>query len=292
MIPAASILAVALVLVVSALLASKTRLALVLGVANLALPFLIPDIAGAHFVAALGAAWGLVRLRDLTRDDPPRAPLVRIWQAFAGFDTRTTTLGTPTFGARLLITGLVFGGITAASILGVGMMAKAASLPFATPIRWGIGAVFAYCSADAIDRLVRFGYGLAGLTVPPIQSNPIMARTVAEFWGARWNGIVSMQLRRDVFLPVARRAGAGAGLVAAFAASALLHAYLTAPAVGFAMAAWMAAFFLSQCVLVFVERVLRVGRWPAPLAHGWVVVTLLATSPLFVEPVLRVMYGP
>jgi hypothetical protein len=51
----------------------------------------------------------------------------------------------------------------------------------------------------------------------------------------------------------------------------------------------MGGFFLSQAVLLSVERGLGVKRWPATAARAWTISALLLTSPLFSAPVLQVV---
>jgi hypothetical protein len=50
-------------------------------------------------------------------------------------------------------------------------------------------------------------------------------------------------------------------------------------------------YFLLQGLFVLVELGLHVARWPRPLAHLWVVVIMLGTSPIFVGPLLWAITG-
>ena len=52
---------------------------------------------------------------------------------------------------------------------------------------------------------------------------PVAATSVAEFWGFRWNRIMSGLLREVLFVPLARRVGATLALLAVFLYSGLLH---------------------------------------------------------------------
>src|SRR5262249_23617594 len=124
--------------------------------------------------------------------------------------------------------------------------------------------------------------------VPPVlHDDPILSRSVQEFWGERWNRIVSAWLAANCLWPLARRRRPLLGLAAAFAASALLHAYLTWAALALPSAMEMGVFFLIQAVIVLFERRVGVPRWPGAAARAWTVATLLLTSPLFVGPFLE-----
>jgi len=158
-------------------------------------------------------------------------------------------------------------------------------------LRWFGGALFFYSLADAVEGGVRTLYRAAGVIVPRQHVLPIVSRSVQEFWGKRWNRAVGMWLRRHCFLPFARRGQARLGFVAAFCASAVFHAYFTLVAVGWTMAVTMLIFFLIQGVFVLGELRMGIVRWRPALAHAWTVVAVLGCSPLFIEPLLRILYG-
>jgi len=155
----------------------------------------------------------------------------------------------------------------------------------------GWGALFFYCLADAVEGGVRALYRAAGVVVPRQQLVPIASRSVQEFWGKRWNRAVGAWLRAHCFLPFARRGQVRTGLVAAFSASAVFHAYFTLVAVGWTMALAMTVFFLVQGAFVLVELRVGVARWRPALAHAWTIVGVLGCSPLFIEPILRILLG-
>jgi hypothetical protein len=160
-------------------------------------------------------------------------------------------------------------------------------------VRWAGGALFFYCLADAVEGGVRALYRAAGVVVPRQHLVPIASRSVQEFWGRRWNRAVGSWLRAHCFLPFARRGQVRTGLVAAFCASAVFHAYFTLVAVGWVMAVAMLVFFLIQGVFVLFELRVGVARWQHGLARIWTVVVVLGCSPLFVEPILRILhYAP
>jgi alginate O-acetyltransferase complex protein AlgI len=268
----------------------RRRLAVALVVPGLAAPFAFQEESSlVRGVAALGAFWGLVRLQDLYGESPSRPLRYRLWHELAGFDTRTVTRAQRRLDLPRMCAGLAYAALAALGLWCVLAGARYEGVAYAL-CRYVGGAVFIYAMADAVHAMVRASYLAVGLVVPSFHEVPIASRTLAEFWGDRWNRIVSAWLRTHFFLPLARRGRAGAGSLLAFFMSALLHAYL-ALVVGVAMAAVMGAFFLIQGLLVHLERVAGIRRWPLAVARVWTVVALFASSPLFVEPMLRIVLG-
>jgi hypothetical protein len=58
------------------------------------------------------------------------------------------------------------------------------------------------------------------------------------------------------------------------------------------MGAMMFAFFFVQGIFVILETRLGVSRWSRPARRAWTVTIMVASSPLFVEPALRVLGCP
>jgi alginate O-acetyltransferase complex protein AlgI len=63
----------------------------------------------------------------------------------------------------------------------------------------------------------------AGVDAPPIMRAPIAARSLAEFWGERWNIAFAEAARRLMLRPLARRWGVARAGAAVFVASGLVH---------------------------------------------------------------------
>src|SRR5262249_40355968 len=112
-------------------------------------------------------------------------------------------------------------------------------------------------------------------------------RTVTEFWGVRWNSIISTGLRRNFFKPFARRRQAWLGALLAFGASGLGHFYMTLPAAGLMPALWVAAFFLAHGVIAIVEARLGVARWSNGAARAFTACAFVVTLPLMGEGLMR-----
>jgi hypothetical protein len=151
------------------------------------------------------------------------------------------------------------------------------------------GTVAAYCSFEVAESSLRALYAFGGVIIPRTHFDPIVSRSVGEFWGRRWNMIVHEMLRTHCFRPLARRGHLRAGVLAAFAASAALHFWIIFVPLGLRQAASMGGFFLLQGLFMLVERRLAVARWKRPWQHTWTVACVLGTSPLFTEPMLALL---
>ena len=242
---------------------------------------------------AIWTTWCLGRVIDLTSDGQYRPFGARLWHVFGLVDTRQTTWASPAVDTKALGKTIAY-----AVLATVGLMIVVDITPRADGIgywalRWFGGALFFYSLADAVEGGVRTLYRTVGVVVPRQHVVPIASRSVQEFWGKRWNRAVGGWLRMHCFLPLARRGQARLGFVAAFCASAIFHAYFTLVAVGWTMAGTMLVFFLIQGIFVLCELPMGVARWRPVLAHTWAVVAILGCSPLFIEPLLRILhYGP
>lgn len=120
------------------------------------------------------------------------------------------------------VSGLLLNALTGAALL----LLVPRALPAATPLAlrfWIALAGLAFLSLLARLDLYALVFRLMGFPVEKLFDNPAAAATLGEFWGHRWNRIVSGLLREVVFFPVARRAGARVALFAVFAYSGLYH---------------------------------------------------------------------
>lgn len=260
----------------------------VFALASLVLPLAAEGPPMALGMLAMASLLAPFRWLDLMRDRRAHPAWLRVWFWVTPFDVRRAGRIPPRFEPRQLaaIVGfLALFGAALAVVAHVG--APAAALDWT--VRWLAGAVVVYAMVDATVRLITVGYQAAGFRIPAIHDNPILSRTLAEFWGVRWNQAVHGLLLDHCFRPLARRRLARLGVFAAFVGSALLHAWLVFSALrDVRMTAVMSAFFVVQGLLVLLERVLRVGRWRSSLARAWTIGWMLVTTPMFVEPLLRV----
>ncbi len=181
-------------------------------------------------------------------------------------------------------------------LLALALFRCAALVPPAAPysgvpnaLRTLVGGASAYFLVDGTARLLTAVSSGLGLDIGPLHDAPILARSVGELWGRRWNRSVHRWLDDNAFRPVAKRFGLGAGVMAAFVASAVLHLVPMWIAYNGRAAAQMGAFFFIHGVVVVLESRLRVARWPRALGHLWTLGVFAATAPLFVEPLLESM---
>ena len=154
-------------------------------------------------------------------------------------------------------------------------------------LRIGAGVALLYASVAIIAGVIALLFMAAEYSLPPIHRHPIAARSVGEFWGRRWNIVVSAWLRTFVFMPIANRNHIGLGIMLAFLVSGVLHGWLLLFPVGVWAALSQLLFFLIQGVVVLAENRLRIHTWPVAAARAWTLIILLASSPLFIEPGLR-----
>jgi hypothetical protein len=136
----------------------------------------------------------------------------------------------------------------------------------------------------------RDGYG-----AEPIMDWPILAASVSEFWGCRWNRPFRDGTHQFVFRPWIARYGLQAGSMLAFLFSGILHELvITVPARG----GWgrPTLYFLIQGVALQLERS-RVGRRIGidRGGRGWLftaALTVLPVSLLFPEPFVVNVIAP
>lgn len=239
-------------------------------------------------VFALGAFWCVVRSADFMLEPAPASLVHRIVHLFAIIDTRLVLRGGHAVPARFwwllaamlaLFAAAMFAVRAAEAIEGIAHFA----------LRWGGGIVLVLAAFEALTVAFRIGTALLGYYAPRLSHYPLLARSIAEFWSARWNRVVGKVLRDRVFAPLAHR-GPALAVWATFLVSAAFHAYL----VGIALRAWApalaaAVFFLLQPPLLALERKLRVRRRARLVRHAWTLGMLVLFSPLFIEPVLRML---
>ncbi|XP_074567551.1 putative long-chain-alcohol O-fatty-acyltransferase 4 [Curcuma longa] len=128
------------------------------------------------------------------------------------------------------------------------------------------------------------------LQLEPQFDAPYLSTSLTDFWGRRWNIMVSAILRPSVYLPVRNRCGRPAGVLATFLVSGLMHEFMfwymtLAPPTGEAT-----AFFEIHAVCVVAEEVARRLGWrlPAPVATPLTLGFVAATGFwLFFPPILR-----
>lgn len=259
-----------------------------------ALTLLTPWIAStdSSFVRALCGCVGILALFrnvDLLRDRHAWGPVRRAIHAISVVDSRWMKLGEPNianapwlrFGAFGLATALTTRFLNSAPIPEV----PADYIP-----RWTAGTLWVYCSIETLAAFVAASGNLVGIDPPILHNNPLLSRSLSEFWGRRWNLSIHAMLLEHCFRPASRKLTPLAATSVAFAASAAIHFWITLAACGPTMATSMAMFFLVQAGLMAIERRISVRRWWRALQRIWTVACLLTTLPLLLEPLLQIIF--
>ena len=143
---------------------------------------------------------------------------------------------------------------------------------------------------EALSAVLTVLFLPGGRLFPPLHQSPLAARSVADFWGHRWNLWFSDWFRRVIFLPLRNRPVVA--LVLVFAVSGLMHEWvINLPLyclTGRAPFGSMMGYFLLQAAGVLVERHLFKRRAGLRRVFAWVVV--LVPAPLLInEGLLRAL---
>jgi predicted DCC family thiol-disulfide oxidoreductase YuxK len=146
-----------------------------------------------------------------------------------------------------------------------------------------------WCGMVGIIFLLHFGvfhllsltWRWFGVSAPPIMRAPLFTRSVAEFWGKRWNTAFHELVHRFTFRPASRVVGAVPATLLVFLGSGLIHDLLISlPARGgFGLPT---AYFLGQGLGVLVEhsrfgRRIGLGRGLC----GWLFMVVVTAVPAF-----------
>ncbi len=140
-------------------------------------------------------------------------------------------------------------------------------------------------------HLMALGLRALGVGVRPLMDAPLNSRSLAEFWGRRWNRGFTDLMTPLVFRPVARRWGAGTAMGAVFLISGLAHELvISLPAGG----GWglPSGYFLLQGAGLAIERRWRVLRHPLPARMWTLAITAAPAFWLFHPPFVRQVMRP
>jgi hypothetical protein len=161
-------------------------------------------------------------------------------------------------------------------------------LPVGTPwaIRfWTALTGLCFLRLFALCDLLALIFRLMGFPVEKLWDCPVAARSLDDFWGRRWNRIVSGCLREVIFFPVARHASAKVALLAVFAYSGLYHEFVSFMVnTGYGRPF---LYFMVQFVGVAIEntrRMRHVLRGRVWLARAWTFAVVFLPVGLFVHP--------
>jgi hypothetical protein len=144
---------------------------------------------------------------------------------------------------------------------------------------------------------------LSGISTVELNDSPLTkATSPSDFWGKRWNKLVSSAMKRGVFVPLRMASfSRPTAALATFAASGLIHEYIlilmaintekdqqVIPLINYGH---QLAFFLWNGTVLILEHLLKghaVVTWmqthfPAPIRTALVILTVLPVSMLFTE---------
>lgn len=262
---------------------------LVFSLAALLLPVcVVAEPRSARAAVAFLGVLCVMRFVDLVRGARLNSFARRLWFVVTLFDMRQVAYAPRFFDRALALATAGYALLATLSVVALRRLPSTVS-PGLLLERWLLGALLCYVAADALVGAIRLGYGLAGIVTPQMHRAPILSRSIGEFWGERWNRPVHEWLWRHCFKPTTRQSSPMLGVAAVFAASTMIHVWTVFFGAGLNMALLAAAFFALQGVLLIAEHALRVRDWPGVAARAWTVICILGPSPLFVEPVLRVV---
>ncbi len=264
----------------------------VAAIGGLCCGLLVPaELTLVRFIIATSGFALVMRVVDLWVDR--RWPLpMRLWLCAALVDVREIELIRPTLDRRRLVAVVLYAVLAGAGWWLSHGLAERFDGPLAWALRWGGGVVLIYGIADAACQLVVLAYARLGYRIPEQHHAPILATSVGRFWSRHYNLNVGAWLSRHFHQPLRRRGRPRLGLLAAFAFSTLFHVWLAWVPLDLPLAASMGAFFVVQGLLVVVERSWpRFRSWPVSARRAWTIGWIVVSSPLFVEPFLRILEG-
>ena len=130
-------------------------------------------------------------------------------------------------------------------------------------------------------HLIALFWQRAGVDARPIMNAPIVATSLSDFWGNRWNLGFRQLSHTLIFQPLRRWAGPVAAGLAVFLASGLMHELVISVPAGVAYGL-PTGYFLLQGVGVLIERSrlgqrLGLSRGPS----GWLFTAVFTAGPAF-----------
>lgn len=148
-----------------------------------------------------------------------------------------------------------------------------------------------YLLSETLSALFQLSWIPAGYDFPTIHRHPILAGSVSEFWGKRWNTWVADWLRQMIFVPMRNRPVFA--LFVAFGFSGLLHEFIINVPLealhGVNNLGSMMIFFPLQAVGIVIEK--RIGAGHAVLQRALVWLIIFVPAPLiFNEGILRIFF--
>jgi hypothetical protein len=261
------------------------RIGLGLAVLALAIPPFVSAPVFTHVLISFGFAWAALRAWDMAYLPEGMGFLQRLVHLLVLVDTRHLWRVQRHFDAGAALKLVLAVALFFAGLYVVRVAEGFTGWPHYA-LRWSAGAFLAFLGLEAMVAIVTSLLALSGWSTHLLHDAPHRSLTLAEFWGERWNRIVSRLLEGLVFRPLKRRSP-WLALTASFVLSGALHAYMIGVPLGATAGLCWGAFFLAQPPLIALERWLKVRCWAPVAGWGWTAGWLLILSPLMTEPALR-----
>lgn len=152
---------------------------------------------------------------------------------------------------------------------GSGLLAAALALP-------GLSLVLHF----GLFNLLAGAWRLAGVDARSLFDRPLLARSLSEFWGRRWNLPFTEMTQRAVYRPLQPALGRDRAAVAAFAFSGLLHEIAISVPVDAGYGLPMLYFVLHGGATRIEPRLRGAFERRPWLAHAWTLAWLALPMPL------------
>jgi alginate O-acetyltransferase complex protein AlgI len=126
-----------------------------------------------------------------------------------------------------------------------------------------------------------------GIDASLLFDHPLLSRSLAEFWGRRWNIAFTEMTQRAVYRPLHPMIGKPAATAAAFAFSALLHELAISVPVRAGFGLPLAYFAIHGALVIIEKRLARSGR---PIdrhprfGRAWTLAWLVLPMPILFHP--------
>ena len=239
------------------------------------------------FALFLGCKWLTLRRAATDGDAPTHVKLAYLF-LWPGMDADAFLKRDDAMPPKLRAWLLAFGKM----LLGIGLVVKATELTDAFPIfgAWlgmvGIVLILHF----GLFHLLALWWRTTGREVKPLMNAPLLATSLTDFWGNRWNTAFNKLAHDLVFRPLVRRVGINGASWSVFLVSGVIHdAVISVPARG--GYGLPTLYFLIQALGVWFERSplgrkLGLGRNWRGRAFALVVLTLPVAC-LFHPPFLH-----
>jgi hypothetical protein len=131
-----------------------------------------------------------------------------------------------------------------------------------------------------VSHFMSLAWRKAGVNARHIMDKPVLARSLAEFWGRRWNLAFRDLMHKLVFQPLALRVGVAWATIAVFLVSGLIHDAVISFAAGAGFGLPTLYFLIQGTAVLFehsrVGKRLGLGRG----LRGWLFAAAVIVAPV------------